>query len=143
MSKLKKNNFIQPVILAIIRKDGKYLLTKRAEGDPEDPHSSYGSWQIPGGGLEFGESVEECLQREVQEELGIEVTRISMLNQIFHQVRNNWHGIFITFVCEMKDPNVQIKINNEASDYGWFTIEDIKNLVSLPLTEEIINAANL
>ena len=57
---------------AIIRKDAagtvRVLLAKRPEGKP-----LAGLWEYPGGKLEQGESPEECLARELSEELAIEV----------------------------------------------------------------------
>lgn len=50
-----------------ILKDGKYLIAKRqaAKG---------GLWEFPGGKRERGESIQECLKREIREELGISVS---------------------------------------------------------------------
>ncbi|WP_127015516.1 NUDIX domain-containing protein [Anoxybacter fermentans] len=53
------------VTAAIIEKDGKFLIARRKEG-----HLS-GMWEFPGGKIEEGESPEECLKREIFEELGI------------------------------------------------------------------------
>jgi len=63
--KEKKNP--QIVTAAIIEKDGKVLIGKRKEGR----HHS-GKWEFPGGTLEEGETYEECLKRELQEELAVD-----------------------------------------------------------------------
>ena len=52
----------------LIRADGDFLLTSRPEGKV---YAGY--WEFPGGKLEAGETVEEALARELQEELGIEI----------------------------------------------------------------------
>jgi len=54
------------VTAAIIEKDGKLLIAKRAKGRHME-----NKWEFPGGKIEDGESPEECLRRELQEELGI------------------------------------------------------------------------
>lgn len=55
------------VAAAVIEADGRYLLTRREKGHLE------GLWEFPGGKLRSGETLPECLQRELREELGIEV----------------------------------------------------------------------
>lgn len=66
--KRKKNHWI-PVVAGIIRKDQEVLLGLRPENK-----SLPGYWEFPGGKIEFGESPEQALQRELQEELDIEAT---------------------------------------------------------------------
>ena len=56
------------VVAALIEKDGKVLLTQRS------PNKHLGmTWEFPGGKVEYGETDEEALKRELQEELGIEI----------------------------------------------------------------------
>ena len=126
---MSKHTFIQAVVIAIVQKGDKYLLTKRAEAS--DP-KHLGKWQQPGGGLEFGETPEEALLREVREELGIEVTNIRFVPKVFTAIRETWQGLFMCFLCEMKDEHAKVTINEEASEYGWFTFEEMKGLDSLP-----------
>jgi 8-oxo-dGTP diphosphatase len=52
----------------LIRADGSFLLTSRPAGKV---YAGY--WEFPGGKLEFGETVEQALKRELHEELGIEI----------------------------------------------------------------------
>ncbi len=54
------------VTAAIIEKDGKFLIAKRAKGKHLE-----GKWEFPGGKIEKNETPEECLTRELQEEFGI------------------------------------------------------------------------
>ena len=56
-----------PVVTALIRKEDHLLLGLRPEGS-----TLAGIWEFPGGKIEAGESPEEALQRELNEELGIE-----------------------------------------------------------------------
>ena len=56
------------VTAGVIEKDGKFLIAKRKSG------KCIGTlWEFPGGKLEEGETLEECLKRELMEELNIEV----------------------------------------------------------------------
>lgn len=54
------------VTAAIIRRGEGVLLTRRAPGDRHQ-----GSWEFPGGKLESGETLQQCLERELFEELGV------------------------------------------------------------------------
>ncbi len=57
----------------LIQNDGAFLLTSRPEGKP---YAGY--WECPGGKLETGETVEQALERELHEELGIAVSQIEL-----------------------------------------------------------------
>lgn len=63
--KTKKNP--QIVTAAIIEKNGRILIGKRKEGK----HHA-GKWEFPGGTLEEGETLEQCLKRELEEELAVD-----------------------------------------------------------------------
>ncbi len=57
------------VTAAILVRDGKILIAQRKSSD----HLA-GKWEFPGGKLEDGESPEECLRRELQEEFGVDTS---------------------------------------------------------------------
>ncbi|MBM7582557.1 8-oxo-dGTP diphosphatase [Caldicoprobacter guelmensis] len=56
------------VIAAIIMQDDKVLIAQRAEGQ-----KLAGKWEFPGGKIEEGETPEECLKREIKEELNLDI----------------------------------------------------------------------
>jgi 8-oxo-dGTP diphosphatase len=72
---------IVEVVAAVIRKDGKILITQR----PDDVHLAR-LWEFPGGKVEAGESLESALQREIREELGIDIT----VGDEFYRVEHNY-----------------------------------------------------
>lgn len=139
------NKIIQPVVIGVIRKNGKYLFTRRVDIDPEDKgiiSEFEGIWQLPGGGLEFGEDVEYCLRRELMEELGIEVEIKKLIPKLYHDVRNKvWHGLLICFLCTMKNEDEKIVLNAESSEYKWLTYNEFKTYKTLPFSKELVAMA--
>ncbi len=137
---MQKPKFIQPVVIAIIKKDSKYLLTKRAVIDDEDLPEFKNQWELPGGGMERGETPEEALHREVKEELGITVTILVPNPFVFTKIRNEWQGLFLCYLCETSAPADSIVLNEESSDYMWVTKDEVTKLPTLPGVVEVITS---
>mgnify|MGYP002545127231 FL=1 len=72
---------MKEIAAAVIRRDGRLLLCRRAER-PGD--SCAGLWEFPGGKREPGESLEDCLVRECREELGVQVKPLRVREQLTH-----------------------------------------------------------
>lgn len=68
-----------PVTCALIERDGELLLARRPEGK-----AMAGKWEFPGGKLNPGESNESCLRREIEEELGCQITVGTALSPVIH-----------------------------------------------------------
>ncbi|HSY20393.1 MAG TPA: 8-oxo-dGTP diphosphatase MutT [Candidatus Acidoferrales bacterium] len=79
-SKLKTKNCIE-VSAALIFHGGKLLITQRHAGS----HLG-GLWEFPGGKREAGETFEECLVREIREELGVAIA----VGELFEEVRHDY-----------------------------------------------------
>ncbi len=131
---MKKKIF--PVVIGVIKKNNHYLLTKR-----QSPKKEWNKWQFPGGELKFRESLEKALTRELKEELGVEVKIIKFIPKVFEIIRekDNFHGLFFVFLCHLLNNYQKIVLDSEASEFDWFTKEEILNLDSLQGTKEIIN----
>ena len=82
----------QPLVVtaAIIRKDRKVLITRRPEGSRDA-----GRWEFPGGKLKDDETPEECLQRELLEELNLPV-RVDVIFRVLHH-RYDWGAVLLLF----------------------------------------------
>jgi mutator protein MutT len=129
---MKKQIF--PVVIGVIKKNGKYLLTKR-----QSPKKEWNKWQFPGGGLEFFETLEDAVRREIKEETGVEILKVEFIPKVFEIIRpkDKWHGLLFVFSCFPKKNNFSVRINSEASEYGWFSFQEILKLDSLLGTKEI------
>lgn len=135
-------NTITPFVVAVIKKGNKYLLTKRYDLDQEDPREFQGMWQLPGGGVNFGERVEEAVRREVKEEVGLDVEVLSIVPYIINSIRKRWHGIGTVLYCRLNDVRQTIKLNEEADKYEWFSSAEIQKLDVLPGVKEAIKIAD-
>ena len=67
------------VAAAVIRREGRIFVARRARG-----RHMAGYWEFPGGKLESGETPEDCLRRELAEELAIEVEVGPLLGENLH-----------------------------------------------------------
>ena len=86
-----------PVVCAIIVRNGRIMLAQR----PPDKKLG-GLWEFPGGKVEAGESSEDALHRELQEELGCSVRITQRLAPFVHEY--GWGRIkLIPFVCEIAE----------------------------------------
>ncbi|MGB9867415.1 MAG: (deoxy)nucleoside triphosphate pyrophosphohydrolase [Bacillota bacterium] len=70
------------VTAAVLRRDGKVLISQRQEG-----HLA-GMWEFPGGKLEPGETPEECLARELMEELNVGAEVKDILAVVYHEYQD-------------------------------------------------------
>jgi 8-oxo-dGTP diphosphatase len=118
------------VAAGLIKKDHRYLITKR----PADVHLG-GFWEFPGGKQEPGESLEECLQRELKEELGIDI----IPGAPFHIIRHEYPEklVELHFFC--------CTIHNGAprtlgcEEWRWVTATDLLNFEFPPADRPIID----
>ena len=132
---MKKIDFTQK---AFIVNNGKILLVKKSGADPNHPYK----WEVPGGRLEFGESPDEHIKREVKEEVGIDILPqepFSIWNWIMKVGGDDVHVICVGRVC---DPiNTCVHSNNRVeSDYlseiEWVDLEKVFDYPLIPGVEE-------
>ena len=95
-------------VFAVIEREGRYLLARRRD---------IGWWNLAGGGLEFGESVEEGLAREVREEIGATIT-VERLIGVYSKPRKN--EIVLAFLCRLTDDSPAPGLSDEVSEVAWF-----------------------
>jgi ADP-ribose pyrophosphatase YjhB (NUDIX family) len=110
---------------AAIVERGRILILRRA------PEMSYrpGAWDLPGGHLALGESVEECLLREVAEETGleIEIDRILGLNKAIAEPY-----IQALYSCRVRGAPAPIRLRpHEHTDARWIARTDFASLGEL------------
>src|ERR1019366_3107599 len=94
-STIRHSSFVIEVSAALIFRDGKLLITQRQR----DAHLG-GLWEFPGGKREPDETSEQCLGRELREELGIEVEVGELFEEISHTYPEKSVSLKF-FVCKL------------------------------------------
>jgi len=83
-----------------------------------------GLWEFPGGSVEFGETMEAALKREMFEEYGIEIMVGELLDVVDHILpEEGQHWISPTFLCKIVKGEPVIKEPGKCSQIGWFPPE--------------------
>ena len=85
------------VSAGLVFRDGRLLITRRPEGG----HLA-GLWEFPGGKREVGETFEECLRRELREELGIEVEVAERVESLTHRYEERTVHLEF-FLCHLRE----------------------------------------
>ena len=117
------------VAAAVVVRDGQVLLTRRAEGQ----HLA-GLWEFPGGKLEDGESPEEALVRECQEECGIEVAVTEILDVTHHRYPEK-EVLLLFYRCELRSGEVR---HLQVADHAWVARADLDNYPLPPADEPVV-----
>lgn len=123
---MKENIKYRIAVRGVIEKDGFFLLLERAK----PARNQSGFWELPGGGLEFGESPQEALVREVFEETGLIVSVEKPLCVWRHMRGKDTQIIGITFRCNTK--NNTITLSKEHLSYAWLDLLEIKHKKVFP-----------
>lgn len=124
----------------ILEKDGKILLGMR-HPDPDKADSAFrsaGEWCLPGGKLDFGETLEDGAIREVKEETGIIIKNPQVIS--VHNCKNE-HAHFLTagMVAQEWEGGAQVMEPDEIVEWKWFDINDLPYPRYFPSFEVIEN----
>ena len=128
----------QLAVSAAIFRDDKVLLVRRARSPAK------GFYSLPGGRVEFGESLHTALNREVDEETGLAIDIIGLAGwrEVLPSTGGAGHYLIMSFAARWvaREP----VLNDELDDFRWLPPDDLGRLGDLKLTgglEEVIQAA--
>lgn len=109
--------------------DKKFLIIKRAT------HDTFPNlWELPGGGIEYGENPKSSIKREINEEVGLTVTvQYPLFANDF--IENNKHTIDISYLCEIPDELQQVQLSSDHSDFAWVTFDSVSEYHITPLSK--------
>ena len=110
---------VAPAVMALVRRGSQVLLAR-------SPHFPPGMYSALAGFVEPGESLEQCLAREVAEEVGVEVARPRYV------ASQSWpfpHSMMIAFVCEWQSGEIRPQ-DGEIEAANWFEVLQLPKLPS-------------
>jgi len=96
-----------------------------------------GLWELPGGGLDHGESSEECLKREIKEEMGLTITKVASDPSYFlvgKNMKGRW-SVNIVFETEVKDFN--FTSSDECREIKFISPEEIDSINAFRNVKEL------
>jgi mutator protein MutT len=98
-----------------------------------------GTWEIPGGKVEFGETLHQALKREVKEEHNIDIEILSLLDVYDHILEfENQHWVSPTYICKIVRGIPEVMEPGKCDRVDWFTIEEAKKLPLAVVTKQDI-----
>lgn len=126
---------IGPNSLEIYRSNFKYNL-KNYYYVPSKPEKSLGGyWEFPGGKIEVGETEEESLYRELQEELGIRVE----IERYFMSVVHDYDAFTIELIAYICRSGQSVCVLTDHDEYQWVDKSELLNWKLAPADVPIAN----
>lgn len=121
----------------VVRGDGRFLLARRLNPPQQ------GRWSLPGGRIELGETVAECVRREVREECGVECEPLEVFHSVDRIYRDGegavqYHYVIVDVLARWISG--EAVADTDASEAGWFAVHELGGLDLTPGAEEVIRA---
>nr|WP_110051104.1 NUDIX domain-containing protein [Nocardiopsis sp. L17-MgMaSL7] len=105
-------------VKGVVVRDGRVLLLRNERDE----------WELPGGKIELGETPEECLAREIEEETGWPVTVAQILDSwMYHITQVDKHVFIVTYGCHV-DSDAPVVVSSEHKEAGLFTEDEVPRL---------------
>ncbi len=127
------NSFYRTSVKALILDDQKRFLLQKEEN---------GLWELPGGGLNFGEKPHDCLTRELKEEAGLAVTFVNKRPSYFvtaFNINGKWKA---NVFYETKVKDFHCTPSDECVELRFFTKEEALKENLYPIVKEFIKEYN-
>ena len=127
-------------VRGICEYNGKILLLKIRSQSAHDA----GKWEIPGGKVKKCEFFDEALKREYLEETALEID----VQSLYNVVRNDYTACktsqkikSIQLIMKVACKSDEVKISDEHDDYGWFSMDEVNQMIEDDLlTPPAVNA---
>lgn len=122
-----------PSVHGVVLNENGAILVHRREDHP--------FWALPGGKLNLGESIPECLKREMFEETGLEVLPRKLLGvfsspeYVLSMKEMVFQPVLILFLCQVSGG--ELTLNDESLEFAWLDEGNIADYETFPLVKEI------
>lgn len=125
----------QLAVSASIFRDGKVLLVRRAHAPGQ------GAYSLPGGRVEFGETLHDALHREIDEEttLRVEIAGLAGWREVLPATGGGGHYVVMSFAARWRSGAPAL--NTEHDDFQWRQPDALDDLTLTTGLQEIITAA--
>ena len=115
---------------SILNKNNEFLMIK----------DKIGRWDLPGGGLNFGETPQECIKRELKEEMGVKTLEIDTNPLYFFTSQTaNKKAWFSNVIYRAKIKNLNFKQSDECIEVGFFTKTEALEKNIFPNVQTFLN----
>ena len=104
-------------VKGIVVRDGAVVLV----------HNRRGEWELPGGKLEIGESPEQCVPREIDEELGLDVETAMLVDAWVYEIAPGTRVLVLTYGCVERSERTAL-VSPEHTRLAWMAIDEIDRL---------------
>jgi 8-oxo-dGTP diphosphatase len=124
----------------MILKDGNVLLGKRND-DPEKAGSQLhgeGTWTLPGGKVDFGETILTAAKRELKEETDLDAKELELIS-VTDEIVHDAHFVTMGFLCTEFEGEVKTMEPDEMTEWGWFSLEELPTPMFKPSAKMIKN----
>ena len=126
-----KNVRFHITVKGIVVLNNQILLLKRVQPSSD----GLGYWELPGGGLEYGETPNQALVRELKEVTGLDIIILKPA-YTFTKIREDYQTVGIGYLCIPKNDHVHL--SDEHTDYLFASIEEAKELLDSEIFNDII-----
>lgn len=118
-------------VKGIVIYNHKILIMKRTRPSSD----GLGYWELPGGGLEYGETPHQALIRELKEETNLDIKILKPV-YTFTAIRPDYQTVGIGFLTI--PTNDHVKISHEHTDFQFVAIDDLKKYLDEKIYNDII-----
>ena len=127
---------VEVAVGAVVRRGDEILLVRRGRG------AGVGLWSLPGGRVEFGETLAAAVAREVAEETGLVIEVGGFLGWVERMGTEPvaYHYVILDFAATPVDPAATLLAGDDASAVEWFPCGDLLRVDLVAGLHEVLTA---